>query len=146
MRISDWSSDVCSSDLRRIERLAGLDGDDHVSDRTLIVETAGVAVRGHLGAGRGQQMHILDLAVALVVLARDRERNRLADRQIVDVVETEAREHIRLRVDRHQLEQRLAAIGVLPIGGELLLALAVAGAGQSALEDRKSVGWGKSVS
>src|SRR3546814_2258940 len=45
-------------DQRRIERLAGLDGDDHVSDRTLIVETAGVAVRGHLGAGRGQQMHI----------------------------------------------------------------------------------------
>src|SRR3546814_4910118 len=49
-------------DQRRIERLAGLDGDDHVSDRTLLVETAGVAVRGHLGAGRGQQMHILDLA------------------------------------------------------------------------------------
>src|SRR3546814_17957819 len=76
-------------DQRRIERLAGLGGDDHVSDRTLTVETAGVAVRGHLGAGRGQKMHIPDLAVSLLVLGRTRNRIRLVDRPIVPVSATD---------------------------------------------------------
>src|SRR3546814_19266074 len=87
MRISDWSSDVCSSDLHRVER--------------------------HVGA---------DVAAAVAV--RPRRADEMLFRQclfhLVDDV----------RLGRH--DQRVAGEGLGKI--------------ENAAGDRKSVGWGKSVS
>src|SRR3546814_18576590 len=42
MRISDWSSDVCSSDLAKLVELF-----DHILEHRLRVAVAGIAGRGH---------------------------------------------------------------------------------------------------
>src|SRR3546814_3723164 len=62
MRISDWSSDVCSSDLRRVGQATG--------DR--LVETGANLVEAFLGAGAGHEW--LVVRVAEIGRASCRER------------------------------------------------------------------------
>src|SRR3546814_14742926 len=54
MRISDWSSDVCSSDLARL----GADAADHLRDRMHDIAVAGAAEIGE-AAGDGQAARIV---------------------------------------------------------------------------------------
>src|SRR3546814_7467145 len=44
MRISDWSSDVCSSDLQEGDRLGDLLRLDHATERRVLLEQRGVPV------------------------------------------------------------------------------------------------------
>src|SRR3546814_8036325 len=66
MRISDWSSDVCSSDLRR---------------RLLLSRIAGVAGR-HVGADRAGSGRERD---AIALRARDRHAARVIERGLADL-------------------------------------------------------------
>src|SRR3546814_3008218 len=86
MRISDWSSDVCSSDLGGVARLGILCGHED-NRRSAIVDAAGVGgrYRAVLLEGRPQPRHrvqrragpdifvIGDHGVALAALARHRD-------------------------------------------------------------------------
>src|SRR3546814_20581097 len=75
MRISDWSSDVCSSDLGGQHPVGVLRAGEEVEDR-------GVGRTGELGSGhRGDLLHALELGRVLVdralaehVLGRSEER------------------------------------------------------------------------
>src|SRR3546814_18652546 len=55
MRISDWSSDVCSSDLGQHPVLPGADHDDDVIDR-FVRRERGVAVRDHRFAAKHREL------------------------------------------------------------------------------------------
>src|SRR3546814_8309174 len=70
MRISDWSSDVCSSDLQRREVLGGGEGleisvERHARDGTgmapLTASTAGGRGRSTLGAAAPRGVHSVDV-------------------------------------------------------------------------------------
>src|SRR3546814_1706047 len=100
MRISDWSSDVCSSDLRKVESnrgaipTVGIAGDHRESclgtTRAVVLkvdETGFDVGQGEAGSGQaGQQHHAGDLVgdragdeagVADLGIARDRKSTRL---------------------------------------------------------------------
>src|SRR3546814_17826137 len=60
MRISDWSSDVCSSDLFEFVDLDGDPADDIFVDRSLTLD-----LRDRFARHFGRQHHIMTLAVLL---------------------------------------------------------------------------------
>src|SRR3546814_17254869 len=60
MRISDWSSDVCSSDLDEFERRPTADDQDRV-------------VEGHSAVGDGPTDHLVDGVVTADILAQCKE-------------------------------------------------------------------------
>src|SRR3546814_6740300 len=65
MRISDWSSDVCSSDLRgEVERLGAIGRHRHADDAARMADHEGDAFRRRLG-GRHDQVALV-LAVGVV--------------------------------------------------------------------------------
>src|SRR3546814_16618011 len=77
MRISDWSSDVCSSDLRLAEhRRLGLDAADAPAEHAEAVDHRRVAVGADAGVGIGD-------GLAVRILARP---HRLRDMLEVDLV------------------------------------------------------------
>src|SRR3546814_16267771 len=74
MRISDWSSDVCSSDLGRVEMLDESDGDyfqpDFAPDGTSIAAAVILGNRPVYSAKEGE-IRIIDLATGAVRVLAD---------------------------------------------------------------------------
>src|SRR3546814_11267344 len=94
MRISDWSSDVCSSDLLALHHQSG----GAVQDGAALIRQRGAAAIGPMG-GLDHLSH----------LARARARNRREGRQVVLVQDGQA-----LALARHPAaidQQRMLEIG-----------------------------------
>src|SRR3546814_3321835 len=74
MRISDWSSDVCSSDLYESEMIAKADMDAHI---------ASPLYHGGIHDGQGGHFHPLNYAIGLAKAAEAAEIGRASCRERV---------------------------------------------------------------
>src|SRR3546814_2281416 len=83
MRISDWSSDVCSSDLRGLQRDLLPDLPVEALHQLLADQHAGTGAGESLALGRGH----LDLRVQVEVVRRHREAEDLVARVLVGAAE-----------------------------------------------------------
>src|SRR3546814_4667032 len=80
MRISDWSSDVCSSDLFGVAKLAFLDRREHVANRDLVVD---VDLGQRMGFGFGALCRARARALHDVLDHLDQEIGRASCRERV---------------------------------------------------------------
>src|SRR3546814_13566023 len=140
MRISDWSSDVCSSDLTIVEEIA----ERHAAGQQIIIVSSGAIALGarRLKLPKGGRSCVEDAQAAAATgqialshkWAELLEAKGLTAAQIM--VTLDDLEHRRRYLTASETRERLLGLGVVPVGNEK---------GSVATGDRQRVGEGKGV-